>query len=544
MTTTCLSANGLTFGYAGHTPLFHHLNIHLHAQPMALIGRNGVGKSVLLACLAGAIQPLHGTVTAHTSLAYLPQREADDVGAGSVTEWLGVAHILDALQRLEQGDGSPEDVVIVGDQWSLADDLSVRCQRFGLPTAILQQSMASLSGGQRTRLALLRLNPARDTFLLLDEPTNHLDQEGRAWLSLWVREHPGGALVVSHDQDFLAGFQHLMELRDGQLHQYGNGLAGYRAVTESERVSAEADLAHAQRTIRQEQLQRQQERERQDQRASRGKRNAARGGAPKILLGMMKARSETTRGKSAEKQEGAIAAERERANSAKERLEQLDPLSFPFTPAARQFGVLCSLAALRLPYVEVGSIDAHIRAGERWLVSGANGSGKSLLLRAMAGVLKEPVEGTVHCTASTVLLDQHLSLLDSQQSALQNFQRLNPGWTESQYRDRLAHLRLRRERALLPVASLSGGERLKVALAVALMGPRPTELLLLDEPDNHLDLESQHLLTQALQQYEGTFLLVTHSRTLAAAVLPTHRLELSLKVGKNSRDTTDQRHNK
>lgn len=526
MTTTCLSAHGLTFGFAGHPPLFHELDVHLFAQPTALIGRNGVGKSLLLSCLAGKLQPLNGVITASVPVAYLPQGVTDECSEQSVAEWLGVAPVLGALQRLNAGEGVPDDIVLVGDQWNLEEELVQRCQDFGLPAALLHQSMASLSGGQRTRLALLRLNPAPDTFLLLDEPTNHLDHAGRVWLSEWVRQHPGGALVVSHDQDFLAGFQHLVELRNGSLHHYGDGVAGYNAVRAAERASAESDLAHAKRTIRLEQRQRQQERERQDQRDSRGKQRAAKGGAPKILLGMMKERSEATRSKIAGRQDEAIAMEQARAQAAQQKLEQLDPLSFLLTPPVRRSGVVCTMEAVRLPYVHNEPVSAHLRAGERWLVQGKNGSGKSLLLRAVAG-LEVISSGRVHCTVPTVLLDQHLSLLNGNESALVNFQRLNPGWTESQYRDRLAQIRLRRERVLLPVSSLSGGERLKVALTVTLMGPKPAELLLLDEPDNHLDLESQHLLIEALQHFSGTFLLVTHSSVLADAVASTHSILLS-----------------
>jgi ATPase subunit of ABC transporter with duplicated ATPase domains len=116
------------------------------------------------------------------------------------------------------------------------------------------------------------------------------------------------------------------------------------------------------------------------------------------------------------------------------------------------------------------------------------------------------------------LLDQHLSLLDETCSALDNFQRLNPGWTQQAYRDRLAQIRLRRDRALLPIRSLSGGERLKVALATLTMGPRVADLLLLDEPDNHLDLESQNLLADTLRAYTGTIIMVTHSDAFAEAI--------------------------
>lgn len=175
-------------------------------------------------------------------------------------------------------------------------------------------------------------------------------------------------------------------------------------------------------------------------------------------------------------------------------------------------------------------IDLHlastlILSGQRWLLDGANGSGKSVLLRVLAGE-RPPLSGAFSVRGRCVLPDQHLLLLDWQCSALENYKRCNPGWPDAEYRNRLAPLKLRGERTLAPVATLSGGERLKVALAAMMMGPVAFDLLLLDEPDNHLDLESQALLLQTLNWYQGTLIMVNHSSRSGADIQSSHSLVL------------------
>ena len=172
---------------------------------------------------------------------------------------------------------------------------------------------------------------------------------------------------------------------------------------------------------------------------------------------------------------------------------------------------------LVLPYVTVQPFSITVRAGERWHIQGKNGSGKSTLLRIISG-LEQAVTGTCQVYGECVYLDQYFSLLDGELSALQNLQQLHPDSDESMLRTDLAGLRLRADTALQPVKQLSGGERLKVALLAVMHGETAPDLLLLDEPDNHLDLESRLLLEQVLADYPGTLLLVSHDLALVAGI--------------------------
>lgn len=517
MSNLVLSAHGLSFAFPGHAPLFSNISMHLGAFHYAVLGRNGAGKSLLMSILAGVRAPLSGAVERHQPVCWLPQLAADDSVDMNVAQYLGALPVLEALTRLDAGQGQPSDLEIVGEQWQLKETLAKRLIEFALPANCLEQALTSLSGGQRTRLALMRLAPSPNSFLLLDEPTNHLDQEGRAWLREWLFAHPGGSLTISHDQDLLRHFRHIFELRSGALFFYGGSLADFKSQREDIIASAEADLKHAKQTLRKERQQMQEEKERQARRQSKGSARAAKGGAPKILLGAMKARSESTAGKIQSKHQDSMANEQERTRLAEEKLEQIEPLDFVLTAPEIRSGVVLKLDDLQLPYVQHQPIRLQLQAGQRWRIRGPNGSGKSLLLQILMGKLNA-ASGQVQLKGHTALLDQHLTLLKEGSSALVNFQNLNPGWTEQAYRDKLAQIRLRGARALLPVESLSGGERLKVALAILTMGPLAADILLLDEPDNHLDLESQNLLSSTLRAYAGTVIMVTHSETLAAAI--------------------------
>lgn len=168
-----------------------------------------------------------------------------------------------------------------------------------------------------------------------------------------------------------------------------------------------------------------------------------------------------------------------------------------------------SLEALELQWLQHPPISLSISSGDRWRVHGANGCGKSTLLKTIKGELS-PRAGRCRRNGSCLYLDQQFSLLDSAQSALDNLCRLHPGVSATEWRTRLGSMRLRGDKGLQRVGELSGGERLKVALLAVTAGLQAPDMLLLDEPDNHLDLDSKVILEAALRNYAGTLILISH----------------------------------
>lgn len=174
MADLCISARGLTLAFEPHPPIFSALEVHLFSEPVALIGANGVGKTLLAECLAGVRNPQEGCIEHQVPVAFLPQQAVEQEYHQSVAAFLGVEVALQALQRLLAGEGRVDDLSILEDRWTLQEDLQAELSAFQLEAGCLSLPVSALSGGQRTRLHLLKLSRLSNTYLILDEPTSSL----------------------------------------------------------------------------------------------------------------------------------------------------------------------------------------------------------------------------------------------------------------------------------------------------------------------------------------------------------------------------------
>lgn len=507
-----LEARGFTAATPDGRTLFKDLDLLLPTGLTALIGRNGCGKSTLLRLLAGRQRPDAGVATLHTTLAYIPQEYRPGPGE-SVLDLLGCRAPLLALRRIAAGGSDPADFDAVGDDWDLEARLQHELQRLGLPHLDLHQPADRCSGGELTRVLLAGALLRRPGLLLLDEPTNHLDAMARQMLLDQLRTFPGGVLVVSHDRALLDQADRIWKLSELGLKSYCGPWTAYEQAHTAEVDAAERRVAEAGAQLKQRKRQRQAVQERQQRRLSRGRRNRDNANQAKVLLDRAKERSESTTGRLGRDHATRIQDATAQKREAERLLEQIDPVALPVTrvqvPAGKRLVTLCDV---RFGYGDKPVIDGvslDLVGPRRLALCGPNGSGKSTLLKLIAGTLV-PNSGSVSRAVPCTLLDQHLGLLDDQHSALENFRRISPGLSDTEYRTRLAVLRLRHDHALRPVGQLSGGQRLKAALACLLLGPEPPPLLLLDEPTNHQDLESIAALEQALHAYSGGLIVVSH----------------------------------
>lgn len=513
--------NDLTLQW-GSEPLWSQLTTSLPSGVTALVGPNGHGKSAMLDVLAGELTPTRGHVTWAVPFYY--QTQLNPLAGPRVADALGVGILFDAFSRLEQGDADSSDLERVADHWHRPAEWAKQLADAGL-VPDLSLPVEALSGGQRTRLALCRALMHSDHYLLLDEPSNHLDRAGRHWLQQALAQHPGGALVVSHDRTLLQQVDRILELRNGQLVEYGGGFDLYQAQRDSQLAAQEQRLDHL--TGQQRRLQQQQQAtlEKAAGRRQQGMQERRSHSQGKLLLGLRKNRSEQTQARLSQQHNQRRDALDEDRQTAQAELEQLRTQRLMITQPKVTGAVQVHLANLHLPFVRQAPLGWTVHGGERWRVTGANGSGKSLLLKCLAGWIK-PLAGAREVRGSVRYLDQHFSGLDPSASALDNLQRDQPERPPSELRTQLASLRLRGDQALQPISSLSGGERLKVALLSLLSHQTPVDLLLLDEPDNHLDLDSKALLERVLKDYHGTLILVTHDDAFADALAPLSEFNL------------------
>lgn len=538
MTQASLTLHSVSFVLPNGRQLFSSLSASFGTQRTALVGRNGVGKSVLARILAGELAPGSGTVSRTGRIHHLPQNPLDRHPKQSIAALAGLEAALQALERIEQGSCDAQDFELLADRWELRQQFQAQLAQIGLPRLSPETPASQLSGGQAMRVALLGARLAQADFLILDEPSNHLDAASRAALAAELAQWRGGLLLISHDRVLLDAMDCIAELTVSAINIYGGSYAFYEQAQRQQAQNAAGELARLklERSRAEQALRTQQERQARKQ--SRGDKLGKSGNQAKILLDFGKERAQSSSGKLATQHAVTRDALNQSVREAAQALQQQTDWQasavhwhLPELSTSHADRIVAELHDVQLPYVPhlvraLAPIHLQLRAGQRLAVCGPNGCGKSTLLQVLAGQLP-PLQGERRVHIPFALLDQRQSLLLPELSVLQQLQAASPRTPESLQRMRLAQLGLDTRHMEQPSSQLSGGERLKAAMACALYRDEPAQLLLLDEPDNHLDLPSLKALEAMLRQYPGTLVIVSHDEALLQALDLTHRLELN-----------------
>lgn len=503
--------------------LFGPLNLTLEPSLCALVGRNGSGKTRLLRLLAGLDEPATGHIERFGSHAWVAQQHVIS-SQTTLAELLGYDAIFTARKRIDSGDYQPDDLALLDGYWDIAERLSEAFINATLPPFEPDKPAIELSGGERIRALLCGAFTAGADFLLLDEPTNHLDRQGRAWFYDQLSRYQGGVLVASHDRELLEQVPRILELSASGLRSYGGNYADYQAQRDAEQQAARAALEHAATERKRTRARMQKEHDDSQRRSAKTLRtvdtlNIASFERVKYK-GAAKERIGTWKKQHSEQNEALNAA----VNKARERVEDDNPVMFTLPgsqiPEGKQVLVLEDLV---LQHVPVPPLTWRMDGPMGVALKGPNGCGKSTLLKTLLGEMA-PRSGSCKVSVSCAYLDQHLSRFDLSQSVMTHLNLSHTPLEEGVLRTRLAQLQLGADKVMLPLATLSGGERLKAALACVLWRAEATQLLLLDEPTNHLDLASVQAIEAALAGFHGALLVVSHDEAFLSGLTLTHEL--------------------
>ncbi|WP_434461707.1 ABC transporter ATP-binding protein [Serratia plymuthica] len=462
-------------------------------QKVGLVGKNGCGKSTLLALLKGEIAADGGTHTFPTNwaLAWVNQETpALDVPAIEyVIDGDREFRQLEAELQLanEKNDGhaiatlhSKLDAI---DAWTIRSRAASLLHGLGFSNEQLQSPVRAFSGGWRMRLNLAQALVCRSDLLLLDEPTNHLDLDAVIWLERWLKGYPGTLVLISHDRDFLDPIvDKILHIEQETINEYTGNYSSFERQRSTKLAQQQSLYQHQQEKV------------------------------AHLQSYIDRFRAQATKAKQAQSRIKML-----------ERMELIAPahVDNPFSFSFRQPESLPN-PLLRMEKVSAGygekvilkSIKLNLVPGSRIGLLGRNGAGKSTLIKMLAGSL-EPLSGEIGLAKGIKLgyFAQHqLEFLRADESPLQHLSRIAPRVLEQQLRDYLGGFGFQGDKVTEATERFSGGEKARLVLAL-IVWQRPN-LLLLDEPTNHLDLDMRQALTEALIDFEGALVVVSHDRHL------------------------------
>lgn len=501
-----ITVNDLTLSWGAFT-LLDHINIHIgDNEKIGLVGKNGAGKSTLLKLILGEVSPTSGTITKTKGerIGYLPQQMGHAKDKTVMEETMKAFDSLFSLharigeitsqlsERTDYQSNSYNNLIVelnnVQDRISMMESeppasqaekvltgLGFRSDEFDKPTRELSQ-------GWNMRIELAKILLSKPDCLLLDEPTNHLDIESIQWFENYLKNFKGSVLLISHDRKFLdSTTSRTIEIMLSKVHDYKVPYSKYKILRKERMEQQRSAYENQQRMI-----------EKTEEFIERFRYKAT------------KSNQVQSRIKALDKLE-RIEVD----------LEDKTTLTVKFPPAPRSGQVVFKSEDLAIGYGEhivASKINVTIERGEKVAFVGRNGEGKTTMMRILIGELDKK-GGTVENGYNVVLgyyAQNQEDILDKNETVYSTLENAAPGEYRQRLRDILGAFLFKGEDVDKKVAVLSGGERARLAMAKLIL--KPYNLLCLDEPTNHMDIQSKDILKQALQKYDGTLVIVSHDR--------------------------------
>ena len=500
-----ISVDGLAVEFGG-TTLFKDISFQINEKDrIALMGKNGAGKSTLLKILAGVRQPTRGKVSAPKDcvIAYLPQHLMTEDGRTVFEETSqAFAHLHEAEAEIERMNNELatrtdyesdeymtliEQVAVLSEKFYAIDmthfeeDVEKTLLGLGFERSDFSKPTSEFSGGWRMRIELAKLLLKDPDVLLLDEPTNHLDIESIQWLEDFIKTSSKAVVVISHDRKFVDSITtRTIEVTMGRIYDYKASYSHYLELRRERREQQQKQYEEQQKMIQE----------------TKDFIERFKGTYSKTL-------QVQSRVKMLEKLE-LIEVDEEDTSRLR--------LKFPPSPRSGSYPVIAD--GVGKTYVRLIYKDATftVERGDKIAFVGRNGEGKSTMVKSIMGEI--PYDGTItlgHNVQIGYFAQNQASLLDEELTVFQTIDDVAKGEVRNKIRDLLgAFMFGGPEESMKKVKVLSGGERTRLALLKLLL--EPVNLLILDEPTNHLDLKTKDVLKQALQDYDGTLIIVSHDR--------------------------------
>lgn len=484
-------------------------------EKIALIGNNGVGKSTLLKIISEELKAAEGLVKIDSDPFYIPQIFGQ-FNHLTIAEALKIEDKLKAFQEILIGNVSDENLNILNDDWTIEERCNEALQYWQLNDLDLNQKLETLSGGQKTKVFLAGILIHKPELVLLDEPSNHLDVSARELLYAFIKNTTATLIIVSHDRKLLNLLHSVYELSKHGITIYGGNYDFHTEQKQIENNALNQDIQSKEKALRKAKEKERETLERQNKLDSRGEKKQKKAGVSRIMMNTLRNNAENstakTKGIHAQKI-GGISKDLQDLRSG---LPEIDKMKFGFDKTDLHKGKIVFTATNinhrfedRLLWNE--ALNLQILSGERIAIKGSNGSGKTTLIKMIIGKLN-PKSGTIYkAEAKIIYIDQDYSLIENQLTVYDQVQKFNDsGLEEHVIKMKLNKFLFSQNDWDKSCNALSGGEKMRLLLCCLTVNTKAPDIIMLDEPTNNLDIQNIEILTAAINEYEGTLIVVSH----------------------------------
>lgn len=513
-----LIISNLTYKIDNINTIFKNISFSIKDnEKVAIVGKNGIGKSVLLQLILGKIKYDNGKIVKDSlNIGYFPQK-FNELNFSSVSDVFGLEKQVISLNKVNNDSADIEDYENLDGNWDCIEKIKNQMKFFNLNFDLLRD-FSSLSGGEKVKLILSSIINDKTNFLILDEPTNNMDYISKKYFYDFIKSWKGGLLVVSHDRELLNLTEKIIELRnigmkDTKIFSYGGNYEYYLGQKKLEENSLQNTLNNSLKKTENIKNQIIKNIKNILTKEKQGQKALNKSKYDKAGFGLKISQAEKSEGKITKKLDKNLNEINNEIKNIKLKIEVKTNIYFKFEETKFKNKNLIEINNLNFFYgckQIFNDFNLLVKTADRIAINGKNGSGKSTLLKIIASKIND-YKGSIKINSNNlVYLDQDCNFLDKNKSILENILSIN-NIKEKDARDILAMFLFRTDEVYKKVSSLSGGEKLRVALSCIFANKTP-EIILLDEPTNNIDLESIKVLENILNQYNGTIIVVSHDK--------------------------------
>lgn len=488
-------------------------------EKVALVGKNGIGKSILLSLIVAGIKPYSGEVIKNgITISYFPQK-FNELNFNTIADVFGLEKQVISLKKVDDGVADVDDYENLDGHWDCVEIINDKMKFFGLKFDLLRY-FSTLSGGEKVKLILSSIISKNSNFLVLDEPTNNMDYESKRMFYEFVRSWNGGILLVSHDRELLNIVDKIFELRrigmkDTKLFAYGGNYECWRQQKSLEENALEEDYNSSIRKLEKQKKQTIEDMELVEKKKKQGKAGLEKKKYDQKAFGLKLSIAQDSFGKVANRNNRSLTRIDNELNDIKDKREIKERIYFKFPQNKFPNKVFVNIEDLMFFYGKkriFNDFNFQVNSGDRISIEGRNGSGKTTLFKIIMGKITD-YKGKVKVSSDNIVyLDQSCDFLFPERTILENMKICNSGLNEEKCRNILAEFLFRTDVVFKKVSDLSGGEKLRVALACILAKESVPQMILLDEPTNNMDLDSVEILEKVLTSYNGTIIVISHDQ--------------------------------